>query len=148
MQFVPLCGCLATRPGTNKHGNAFWGCRLSKLVRERSALLSCTVPLPLLPAASLPVNTSFHSDKICTSLTIPHTHIQYYVHNPNLHFFRLKTFFCVPPPLFNNDILFLQSSVLVAVWSKAWVCSRSIAAIAGSNSAEGMDIHLLYLCVS
>ena len=144
LQFVPLCGCLATRPGTNKHGNAFWGCRLSKLVRERSVLLTCTVPLPLLPGASLAVNTSFHSDKICSSLTIPHMHI---LHNPSSHFFRLKTFFCVPPPLFNNDIL-LQSSVLVAVWSKAWVCSRSIAAIAGSNSAEGVDIHLLYLYVS
>lgn len=143
LQFVPLCGCLATRPGTNKHGNAFWGCCLSKLVRERSVLLSCTVPLPLLPAASLAVNTSFHSDKTCTSLTAPHKHI---LRNPSLHFFRLKPFFCVPPPLFNNDVLFLQSSVLVAVWSKAWVFSRSIAAIAGSNPADDMDVYLVCWC--
>ena len=138
LQFVPLCGCLATRPGTNKHGNAFWGSRLSKLARERSVVLSCTVPLPLLPGASLAVNTSFHSDKICPSLTIPHIHI---LHNPSLHFFRLKTFFCVPHhphPSYLIMTLFLQSFILVAMWSKAWIYSRSIAAVTGSNSTEGI----------
>ena len=31
----------------------------------------------------------------------------------------------------------------MAVRPKAWVCGRSIAGIAGSNSAEGMDVFLL-----
>jgi hypothetical protein len=36
----------------------------------------------------------------------------------------------------------------VAARSKAWVCGRSIAGIAGSNYTEGMDICLLWvLCV-
>jgi hypothetical protein len=33
----------------------------------------------------------------------------------------------------------------VAVQSKAWVCGHSIAGIAGSNSAGGMDVCLLCL---
>jgi hypothetical protein len=38
--------------------------------------------------------------------------------------------------------------VLVAVRSEALVCLRSVAGIAGSNPADGMDVHLLcLLCV-
>jgi hypothetical protein len=33
--------------------------------------------------------------------------------------------------------------ILVAAWSKAWVCGRSLAGIAGSNTAGGMDVCLL-----
>jgi hypothetical protein len=32
---------------------------------------------------------------------------------------------------------------LTAARSKAWVCGRSLAGIAGSNPAEGMDVCLL-----
>ena len=31
----------------------------------------------------------------------------------------------------------------VAAWSKAWVCGRSLAGIAGLNPAGGMDVCLL-----
>ena len=38
--------------------------------------------------------------------------------------------------------------VPVAARSTAWFCGRSVAGIAGSNHAQGMDILLLYLsCV-
>ena len=38
--------------------------------------------------------------------------------------------------------------VLVAMWSKAKVCSCSIAGIMGSSLVEGVDVHLLcLLCV-
>jgi hypothetical protein len=30
-----------------------------------------------------------------------------------------------------------------AVWSKAWVCGRSLAGIAGSNPTEAVDVCLL-----
>jgi hypothetical protein len=33
--------------------------------------------------------------------------------------------------------------ITVAEWSKAWVCSRSTAEIAGSSTGGGMDIFLL-----
>lgn len=33
----------------------------------------------------------------------------------------------------------------MALWSKAYVCSRLIAAIAGSNSAEDVDVRVLFL---
>ena len=35
-------------------------------------------------------------------------------------------------------------SILVAVRSKALVCDHLIDGIAGSNPAEGMDVHLLF----
>ena len=36
----------------------------------------------------------------------------------------------------------------VAAWSKAWVCCRSLAGIAGSNSAGGTDVCVLWMfCV-
>jgi hypothetical protein len=36
----------------------------------------------------------------------------------------------------------------VTARSKAWICDRSLAGIAGSNAAEGMDVCLLWvLCV-
>ena len=35
----------------------------------------------------------------------------------------------------------------VAVRSKAWVCRRSFAAIAGSNPARGVDVCFLCVCV-
>jgi hypothetical protein len=38
--------------------------------------------------------------------------------------------------------------ILVAALSKAWVCGRSLAGIAGSNLARGMDVSLFWmLCV-
>ena len=37
----------------------------------------------------------------------------------------------------------LTSPVPVAARSKAWVCSRSLAGIAGSNPTGGMDVCLL-----
>jgi hypothetical protein len=38
--------------------------------------------------------------------------------------------------------------ILLAVLSKAHICDRSIAGLAGSNPAEGMDVRLLcLLCV-
>jgi hypothetical protein len=38
--------------------------------------------------------------------------------------------------------------ISVAARSKAWVCGRSLNGIVGSNSAEGMDVSLLWvLCV-
>jgi hypothetical protein len=49
------------------------------------------------------------------------------------------------------DIMFttvLSQSIPVATQSKAWVCGRSLAGIAGPNPAGGMDACLLYvLCV-
>jgi hypothetical protein len=36
-----------------------------------------------------------------------------------------------------------EKPVPVAERSKAWICSRSPAGIAGSNTAEGMDVCLL-----
>ena len=44
--------------------------------------------------------------------------------------------------------ILLQKSILlepipVAAWSKAWVCSHSLAGIAGSNPAWGTDVYLL-----
>jgi hypothetical protein len=36
----------------------------------------------------------------------------------------------------------------VAAKSKAWVCGRLVAGIAGSNVAEGMDVRLLCLYVA
>ena len=50
---------------------------------------------------------------------------------------------CVPACTVNHDV-----HVLVAARSKALVCGRSLAGIAGSNSAVGMDIYLFRgLCV-
>jgi hypothetical protein len=38
--------------------------------------------------------------------------------------------------------------ILVAAWCNAWVCGRSLARIAGSNPAGGMDVCILWvLCV-
>jgi hypothetical protein len=38
--------------------------------------------------------------------------------------------------------------ISVAARSKAWVCGRSLAVIAGSNPSGGMDVSLLWLlCV-
>jgi hypothetical protein len=37
----------------------------------------------------------------------------------------------------------VQRLILVAAWSNAWVCGRSLVAIAGSNPAGGMDVGLL-----
>jgi len=43
----------------------------------------------------------------------------------------------------------LIQPILVAARSKAWVCVRWIAGIAGSNTIGGMDIYLLWVqCVS
>jgi hypothetical protein len=44
--------------------------------------------------------------------------------------------------LFEKKI-FTSKAILVAERSKAWVCSRSFAGIAGSNPAGEMDIFLL-----
>jgi hypothetical protein len=45
-------------------------------------------------------------------------------------------------------IIAMLLPIPVAEWSKAWVCSRLRAGIAGSNTAEGMDVCLLWLlCV-
>ena len=42
----------------------------------------------------------------------------------------------------------MKEPIPVAGRSKAWVCCRSIAGIASSNPAEGMDVSLLcLLCV-
>ena len=39
-------------------------------------------------------------------------------------------------------------SIQMAAWSKSWVCGRSLAGTAGSNSAGGMDVCFLWvLCV-
>jgi hypothetical protein len=43
----------------------------------------------------------------------------------------------------NLSSLILIQPILVAARSKAWVCRRGIAGIAGSNPAGGMDIYLL-----
>ena len=44
--------------------------------------------------------------------------------------------------------LILSEPIPVAVRSKAWVCGHSLAGIAGSNPAGGMDVCLLWmLCV-
>jgi hypothetical protein len=49
---------------------------------------------------------------------------------------------------YNTSNNYLKMPIPVAERSKAWVCSRSPAGIAGSNPAEGMDICLLWvLCV-
>ena len=44
--------------------------------------------------------------------------------------------------LFLEDIL-LHRPIAVAARSKAWVCGRSLAGIAGLNPAGGMDVCLL-----
>jgi hypothetical protein len=47
------------------------------------------------------------------------------------------------------DIILIPKPVIpipVAARSKAYVCGRFVAGIAGSNTAEGMDICLLWLC--
>jgi len=36
-----------------------------------------------------------------------------------------------------------SSPIPVVAWAKAWVCGHSLAGIAGSNPAEGMDVCLL-----
>ena len=38
-----------------------------------------------------------------------------------------------------------KQMILVAVLSKAYFCGPSIAGIAGSNPADGMEVRLLYL---
>ena len=45
--------------------------------------------------------------------------------------------------LFFNIQIIQPSSIPVAARSKAWVCGRSLAGIAGSNTAGGMDGCLL-----
>jgi hypothetical protein len=42
-------------------------------------------------------------------------------------------------------VMNMSALVLVAVPSKASVCSSLIAGIVGSNSAEGMDVHVVGL---
>jgi len=42
-------------------------------------------------------------------------------------------------------VLFLNGLSVVAVRSEAWVCGRSLAGIAGSNPAGGMDVCLLWV---
>jgi len=39
--------------------------------------------------------------------------------------------------------LLLTSPISVVVRSKTWVCDRSLAGIAGSNTAGGMDVYRL-----
>ena len=38
--------------------------------------------------------------------------------------------------------IFVRSPIAATVQSKAWVCGRSLAGIAGSNPARGMDVCL------
>ena len=40
-----------------------------------------------------------------------------------------------------------QCNTTTAERSKAWVCGRSVAGIAGSNSAEGTDVVFVVCCV-
>ena len=44
-----------------------------------------------------------------------------------------------------NQPVYFSADSCVAVLSKALVCGRLIAGIAGSNPAEGMDVRLLCL---
>jgi hypothetical protein len=49
---------------------------------------------------------------------------------------------------YSAQLILLQKSTLLelipaAAWSKGWVCSRSIAGIADSNHAWGIDVYLL-----
>jgi len=37
----------------------------------------------------------------------------------------------------------ISQPILVAVWSKGWVCCRSFDGIAGSNPAKGVDVSLV-----
>ena len=39
-------------------------------------------------------------------------------------------------------------AVVIAAWSKAWVCGRSLTGVAGSNLAGDMDVYLRTLCVA
>jgi hypothetical protein len=38
-----------------------------------------------------------------------------------------------------------REPIALAAWCKVWVCSRSLAGIAGSNPAEGMDVSVSLL---
>ena len=42
-----------------------------------------------------------------------------------------------------KTLIIYNNPIPVAEWSKAWICSRSPAGIAGSNPAGGMDVCLL-----
>ena len=49
---------------------------------------------------------------------------------------------------YDYEILHFVTPIPEAAWSKTQICSRSIAGIAGSNPAQGMDVHLFsLLCV-
>jgi len=49
---------------------------------------------------------------------------------------------------YSHWVPFTGSPIQLVAWSKAWVCSRSLAGIAGSNPAGDMDVYLLWvLCV-
>ena len=48
----------------------------------------------------------------------------------------------------SSSMKYWPMPVAVAARSKAWVCSRSFAGVAGSNTARGMDVCVLgALCV-
>jgi hypothetical protein len=54
--------------------------------------------------------------------------------NNNAQYYVIEHVFAVTP---NIGLL---ASILVAAWSKAWACGRSLAGIAGSTPAEGIDV--------
>jgi hypothetical protein len=47
--------------------------------------------------------------------------------------------------LYNPQKCLYLVTIPVAALTKAWVCGRSLAGIAGSNPAEGMSVCLLWL---
>ena len=47
------------------------------------------------------------------------------------------------PILGTNSVMFVCGPSVVAARSETWVCGRSLAGIAGSKPAGGMDVFLL-----
>ena len=77
-------------------------------------------------------------------------HIKYYIPRHKQQILNIKIsciIFLVQSTLkshkYENQKLYLNVQITVAVRSKAWVCSRSPAETAGSNPAVSMDVCLL-----
>jgi hypothetical protein len=71
------------------------------------------------------------------------------VHSVNFSLSALWDFALqLPSKQLFDFVLFNEVPIPVAARSKAWVCGRSLAGIAGSNTAGVMDVCLLWvLCV-
>jgi len=66
----------------------------------------------------------------------------------NTNFQQNSHFYAISTTIHDKTYLDMEKPIPVSARTKAWVCGRSLAGIAGSNRTGGMNICLLWvLCV-